>query len=214
MTIRGELDLTARTEHLFSGVRDEFLCAVRDLTTWSRLSCARRAAEAWTGSVGPRQCRKLCGPAVLADEGSRRILRAMAAKGVQIRIASTPIAFETFVLDRRYAILAGAHAPEGREYTVTTGSAVVGSVHALFEAAWANAGDLDTFLAGDQPRLDAGSRRVLRALGSGATDEVAARDLGLSLRTYRRRVAELLSTLGAGSRFQAGIRAGELGLGD
>ncbi|MDG9711379.1 hypothetical protein [Streptomyces sp. DH10] len=56
------------------------------------------------------------------------------------------------------------------------------------------------------------SRTVLRALGSGATDETAARELGMSLRTYRRRVAERLNALGAGSRFQAGMRAGELGL--
>lgn len=32
------------------------------------------------------------------------------------------------------------------------------------------------------------------------------------LRTYRRRVAELLAGLDAGSRFQAGVRAGGLGL--
>jgi hypothetical protein len=35
----------------------------------------------------------------------------------------------------------------------------------------------------------------------------------MSVRTYRRRVAELLDILDAGSRFQAGVRAGELGLG-
>lgn len=32
------------------------------------------------------------------------------------------------------------------------------------------------------------------------------------LRTYRRRVAELLAALNAGSRFPAGVRAGEPGL--
>jgi DNA-binding NarL/FixJ family response regulator len=34
----------------------------------------------------------------------------------------------------------------------------------------------------------------------------------LSLRTYRRRVAELMAALGATSRFQAGALANELGL--
>jgi hypothetical protein len=34
----------------------------------------------------------------------------------------------------------------------------------------------------------------------------------MSLRTYRRRVAELLTSLDATSRVQAGVRAGELGL--
>jgi DNA-binding NarL/FixJ family response regulator len=49
-------------------------------------------------------------------------------------------------------------------------------------------------------------------LGEGLTDEAASRRLGVSLRTYRRRVADLLLALEADSRFQAGLRAGELGL--
>ncbi|OIJ87887.1 hypothetical protein BIV24_23915 [Streptomyces colonosanans] len=64
----------------------------------------------------------------------------------------------------------------------------------------------------DRHRLAVESWTVLRALGSGATDETAARELGMSLRTCRRRVAEPLDVLGASSRFQAGVRAGELGL--
>ena len=38
-------------------------------------------------------------------------------------------------------------------------------------------------------------------------DEQIARELGLSLRTVRRRVAEVLDELGATSRFQAGVEA-------
>ncbi len=38
------------------------------------------------------------------------------------------------------------------------------------------------------------------------------RRLGTSLRTYRRRVAELMTALESGSRFQAGVRASKLGL--
>ncbi|KMS88406.1 LuxR family transcriptional regulator, partial [Streptomyces regensis] len=53
---------------------------------------------------------------------------------------------------------------------------------------------------------------VLDLLGQGAKDESAARQLGLSVRTYRRRVGELMAALGASSRFQAGVRARELGL--
>jgi DNA-binding NarL/FixJ family response regulator len=53
---------------------------------------------------------------------------------------------------------------------------------------------------------------LLDALASGSEDEAAARALGMSLRTYRRRVAELMAAVGATSRFQAGLRARELGL--
>ena len=211
MTIRGDLELLTRTEHLFSSVREEFICAARDLNTWPRPG-ARQAARARMRNGGTRQIRKLLSPASLADECSREHLRELADKGALVRIAATALPHETIIIDRRFAILAGVNAPGGREYTVTTAPTLVGGVYALFEAAWETATDLKAFLRGEQPQLDAESRTVLRALGSGATDEAAARELGMSVRTYRRRVAELLNALDAGSRFQAGVRAGELGL--
>ena len=48
---------------------------------------------------------------------------------------------------------------------------------------------------------------TLDQLARGAKDEQLARTLGLSLRTVRRRVAELLDELEASSRFQAGVEA-------
>lgn len=54
--------------------------------------------------------------------------------------------------------------------------------------------------------------QILEMLSSGCKDETAARTLGPGLRTYRRRVAELMTALGATSRFQAGAPARELGL--
>lgn len=48
----------------------------------------------------------------------------------------------------------------------------------------------------------------LDALTKGDTDEVAARKLGLSRRTFRRRVKSALDVLGARSRFQAGYLYG------
>lgn len=48
---------------------------------------------------------------------------------------------------------------------------------------------------------------VLEQLLNGATDQTAAERLHVSLRTYRRKVQELLGLLGAHSRFQAGVIA-------
>lgn len=45
---------------------------------------------------------------------------------------------------------------------------------------------------------------VLLQLLSGATDQTASNRLGISPRTYSRRVSELLGHLGVESRFQAG----------
>ena len=95
---------------------------------------------------------------------------------------------------------------------MTTAPGLIDGVYALFEAAWEAAVTLGAGSDQDLPRSARRSRAMLRALGAGLTDEVAARRLGISLRTYRRRVAELMRLLGSESRFQAGVRAGELGL--
>jgi DNA-binding CsgD family transcriptional regulator len=61
----------------------------------------------------------------------------------------------------------------------------------------------------DQPSSQ--ERDLLRLLGQGLTDASAARQLGVSLRTVRRMMAELMARLDARSRFEAGIRAAERG---
>ncbi|MDQ3916806.1 MAG: LuxR C-terminal-related transcriptional regulator [Actinomycetota bacterium] len=48
-------------------------------------------------------------------------------------------------------------------------------------------------------------------LVTGMTDEMAARRLGLSRRTFRRRLKALMDKLGARSRFQAGFMLAETG---
>ncbi|MFC4061033.1 DNA-binding response regulator [Planomonospora corallina] len=214
ITVRGDAELVARAGHLFAGIRQEFVCAARDLDTWSQPAARQAVTDRMraTGGAG-LAVRKLLSPVALADEAARSHLREVMAGGAQVRISSTGLPHETIVIDRRVAILAGRDAPGPREFTVTTSPALVGGVHALFQAAWEAATDLGAYLAGDVPHLDADGLAVLRALGSGHTDEAAARRLGLSLRTYRRRVAELMAKLDAGSRFQAGVRVGELGLG-
>lgn len=212
MTVRGDLELIARAGHLFAAVREEFLCAARDLNTWSQPE-ARASVRTRMGTPGTTfTARKLLSPVALADEESRAHLRLVSDNGAQIKISATSLPNETIIIDRRVMILAGADSPAGREYTITTSPTLVGGVHALFQAAWETATDFRAFLRGDRPHLDAAGRTILRTLGTGVTDQSAARQLGLSLRTYRRRVADLLVELDADSRFQAGLRAGELGI--
>ena len=88
----------------------------------------------------------------------------------------------------------------------------VQALEALFTEVWRGsvaAPDRTGLGATASPDLRA---RVLRQLNSGVTDDVAARELSVSVRTYRRHVAEILTTLRADSRFQAGVRAARLGL--
>jgi DNA-binding NarL/FixJ family response regulator len=212
-TVRGDAELIARAGHLFDAVHEEFVLAARDLATWSqpenRSAIARRVLSPGKDGL---TVRKLMSPLALADEAQRAHLRRTSPAGTQVRISSAPLPHETIILDRRVAILAGQPSPLGREYTVTSSPALVGGVYSLFAAAWDTATDLDAYLRGAVPDLAPEARQILRALGTGLTDEAAARHLGTSLRTYRRRVSELMIALEAGSRFQAGVRAAELGL--
>ena len=67
------------------------------------------------------------------------------------------------------------------------------------------------------PELDGGEARpdlrrfLLEQLVAGASDEQIARNLGLSLRTVRRRIAALMTDLGVDTRFQAGVEASRRG---
>lgn len=55
-------------------------------------------------------------------------------------------------------------------------------------------------------------RMLLDALARGGKDEVVARRLGVSPRTLRRRMTDLMRRLGATSRFQAGVFAAQSGI--
>lgn len=55
-------------------------------------------------------------------------------------------------------------------------------------------------------------QRILQLLAGGAKDEAVARRLGLSVRTCRRHISEIMQDLGAASRFQAGFEACSRGL--
>ncbi|MFF1921282.1 DNA-binding response regulator [Streptomyces sp. NPDC058221] len=212
-TVRGDKELIARAGHLFESTQSEFVCAARDLKTWSQPE-ARAAIGARMRAVDPAafSTRKLLSPVALTEEEDRTHLRQVQSQGALVRISGSLLPHETIIIDRRVMILAGRDSPAGREYTVTTSPNLVDGIHSMFEAIWDAALDLDTYLRSNVPHLDAGGRLILEALGSGLTDASASQRLGISLRTYRRRVAELMAGLEANSRFQAGLRAGELGL--
>ncbi|MBN6036094.1 DNA-binding response regulator [Amycolatopsis sp. 195334CR] len=203
--VKGEEELFARTAHLFASAT-EVACAAADLRTFA---VSQRPPVTAADHRGKR-VRKIYRPPVLLEPVAATHLEQLVGMGADIRISADEIN-ETIILDRRVVILAGDLVAGTRSYSVLTAEETVQGVVSLFEAAWRGATELAVYDA-RVAEIRVLAPRILDMLASGCKDETAARSLGLGLRTYRRRVAELMTALGATSRFQAGVRAGELGL--
>lgn len=127
--------------------------------------------------------------------------------GAQVRVAPA-LAMLLIVYDGETALVPidPANTREGALELHTPG--VVAAMQALFEQTWLSA----TPLLGEHETADGGAldpleRHILHLLGDGFTDEVVARKVGLSLRTLRRMMSEIMDQLGSRSRFQAGKEA-------
>lgn len=204
--VRGEAELFERTAHLFTATTNELSCAANALRTWMGTHPRTGIAPHAPGL----RVRKLFRLSTMLDPRWGHHARVMAGRGAHVRVSAHEVN-ETILLDGRVAILAGDESHGARSYSVITQPEVVHGISSLFEAAWRAGTELAVHEA-EMAELRSFVPAVLDALNEGWTDETAARALGVSLRTYRRRVAELMTALGASSRFQAGARARELGL--
>ncbi|MFB8237890.1 LuxR family transcriptional regulator [Kitasatospora purpeofusca] len=127
-----------------------------------------------------------------------------------IRVARVP-PIQAIMVDREAALVVTG-VMVNRRAAVIRVPEVIHTLQILFDNVWRGAVPAgERIVFGDRSRA-AFARQILGALRAGVTDEVAARDLAVSVRTYRRYVAEIMALLGANSRFQAGVRAAELGL--
>ncbi|MFD5544397.1 LuxR C-terminal-related transcriptional regulator [Streptomyces sp. NPDC127079] len=85
---------------------------------------------------------------------------------------------------------------------------IVGYLHDIFEQYWIRA---TPFSDAAQDGLEQVAKEIhqtiVTLLAAGLKDESIARRLGMSLRTARRHIADIMEALGADSRFQAGVLA-------
>jgi DNA-binding CsgD family transcriptional regulator len=163
-------------------------------------SAARRhlgSALARVGADGVRIRVLVTLPAVPRDTGRIGLRSAPAA---EVRLAPAPVP-ELAIIDGRTAFV-------GTEAIPTSDTAVIRSLYALFNSLWT----VSSSGSGPvRPVLDVDGE-IIAHLADGCTDEVAARRLGVSVRTYRRHVARIMEDVGAVTRFQAGVLASERGL--
>lgn len=151
-------------------------------------------------AVAGRQVRAIYPARALAEVP--QALADNAAHGEQIRVLPE-VPGRLMAVKGAVAVLAEPLGLGGSPRVVVRQPAVVELAAAYFDTLWAQATAVPDFhrAAGVARRL------LLQQLAAGAQDEQMARRLGVSLRTVRRRVAEVMAELGAESRFQAGVEA-------
>jgi hypothetical protein len=112
------------------------------------------------------------------------------------------------VLDQTFAVIPLDLKVLSLGFVVVTDPTVLSALLAVHDLLWSAGVDPTTGQVAPPPRqlID-----VLAAMRTGNGDDAAARRIGLSPRTYSRRVAQVLDVLGARSRFEAGLEAGRRG---
>lgn len=156
---------------------------------------------------------KVVGRAVASGRRSRAVypIRALheAPETLQVRADEGEEVRLIDDLPTRLFIVAGTHAivPEPIGFSdsprlLVRQGALVAALTLLFELYWERGVPIHEMSANRTERTF-----ILRQLRSGAKDEQIARTMGLSLRTVRRRISDLMIELGADTRFQAGAEA-------
>jgi DNA-binding CsgD family transcriptional regulator len=132
--------------------------------------------------------------------------------GVQIRTAPL-LPPRMILIDRTAALVPIEPEQSGRGAALIREPGVLASLSSLFEQTWQTAADLDapTRSDPDEDGVTAAELELLRMIASGLTDQATANRLGISLRTVRRRIEELMNRLEATSRFEAGLKAAKRG---
>ncbi|NDZ81342.1 LuxR family transcriptional regulator [Streptomyces sp. SID10853] len=108
------------------------------------------------------------------------------------------------IFDRKAAFLPDHHGTLGA--VVVREPSVVHFLCELFEQVWSQAKPFsDAANDGLEAVAKDLDRTILQLLATGLKDETVARRLGMSLRTTRKHIADIMQKLGADSRFQAGV---------
>ncbi|SOB83296.1 regulatory protein, luxR family [Streptomyces sp. 1331.2] len=130
--------------------------------------------------------------------------------GGQVRTAPA-LPVRMLVIDRRVALVPVDPQNTRKGAVQLTGAGVVAALVSLFEYVWESATLFGVCPERDERGLIPQEQELLRLLADGLTDAAASTRLGLSLRTVRRMMADLMERLDARSRFAAGLQAGRRG---
>ncbi|WP_067432289.1 helix-turn-helix domain-containing protein [Nocardioides jensenii] len=212
--VRGRSALQARYRQLQLGAREEVLTFDRPPYV-STLGVNEDEIEHLTRGA---RSRGIYDTAAFDVPGQLDWLAAAADAGEEARVLGG-LPLKMSIADRRVALIPLTMDAEsvGSTGLLIGPSALLDALVMLFEALWERAVPLESML--EDARDDARPTEVadvdvqlLTLLTAGLGDDAIARQLQVSARTVRRRVAALMDLLDARSRFQAGVQARARGL--
>ncbi|MFT4081957.1 MAG: LuxR C-terminal-related transcriptional regulator [Nocardioides sp.] len=148
-----------------------------------------------------RRCRAMY-PIVAMSEAPK-VLAARVEAGEEIRLLPD-VPSRLLVIGESCGVLPEPLGHAGTPRLVVRQRGIVEALALLFDLLWAGGTRLEEL---DNDRAETTRALLVEQLATGAADEQIARRLGVSLRTVRRRVADLMVELGVESRFQAGVEA-------
>jgi DNA-binding CsgD family transcriptional regulator len=145
---------------------------------------------------------------VRSDPRLAGYLRELGAGGAFVRTARG-LPTSALAIDNRVVLLPVALSMTGSRPSVVLLRlpSVVTATAELFERVWAGAAPVNEVADGAPDGRNTREHELLGLLLAGYTDELAAAELDISDRTVRRMVSNLMKTLDARSRFEAGARA-------
>lgn len=135
-------------------------------------------------------------------------LTEFAARGAEVRVLGT-VPNRMVIADRTRALVPETPGQQGGRCLLITGPVLVRALYTEFREMWR--ASLPVGIGPEDSLSWDGVRAIVAVLDSGVTDGVAARRLGISERTMRRRVSAVMDLLGASSRFDAGVKAAKAG---
>ncbi len=136
-------------------------------------------------------------------------LRELAELGVEIRLLGS-VPFRLIVSDT-VTMMSGPQQEGAPSLAVLRPEFLARAARQALEYWWISATPLEDLVRdlvnGPTPQ----ERSILRLMLAGVRDEAIAREIGVSIRTFRRNLAALMNKLGAENRFQAGVKASAKG---
>ncbi|HEX5314294.1 MAG TPA: helix-turn-helix domain-containing protein [Gammaproteobacteria bacterium] len=198
-------------EQVQRAAQHEFVSLMRSPMRVSRLedsseTDSRTQREAQARGV---RYRSIVDAQYLELPGAVRRMRSDAEAGEEVRIFPG-LPLKLVLADRRIGIIPLKLQDADGPSLIVRSSALLDAIYALFEMLWERAapvsfGAFGAIEAGDAAALfSSEAEKLIDLMTTGLNDKRLADELDISMRTLRRRTVELMKSLNAHTRFQAG----------